>query len=171
MTIRRQLLILAVAANPLLGLDLAVCTVRPGTFDSMTDSAFRQEIGRIATRSGVETRFLPCSNQEPAVIRLHVSEAGTDDAPDALGAAVRRDGRIAPELRVFMGPIARLVGTRLPYLLGVAMARVAAHELGHYLRQDESHDHDGEIMSAGLTGPKLIAAHDFRIKVPPSRSE
>ena len=84
---------------------------------------------------------------------------------------MRRDGRIAPELRVFMGPIARLVGTRLPYLLGVAMARVAAHELGHYLRQDDSHDRDGGIMSAGLTGPKLIASYEFRISVQPSRSE
>jgi len=50
------------------------------------------------------------------------------------------------------------------YLLGVAMARVAAHELGHYLRQDDRHDpDDGGLMSASLTGPKLIAAHDFRI--------
>ena len=171
MSNRNHLLILMVAANPLLALDLAVCPGRSGSLDSMTDSAFRQEIGRIAARSGVETRFLACSNQVPSLIRLRVDEAGPDEAPDALGAAVRRDGRIAPELRVFVGPIARLVGTRLPYLLGLAMARVAAHELGHYLRQDDSHDHDGEIMSAVLTGPKLIAAHDFRIRLAPGRSD
>ena len=171
MCIRNHLLILMVTASPLLGLDLAVCPGRPGALDSMTDSAFRQEIGRVAARSGVEIRFLSCANQEPSLIRLRVDEAGPDEAPDALGAAVRRDGRITPELRVFVGPIARLVGTRLPYLLGLAMARVAAHELGHYLRQDDSHDHDGEIMSAVLTGPKLIAAHDFRIKLAPGRSE
>ena len=171
MSLRNQLLILMGTANSLLGLDLAVCPSRPGSIDSLTDSAFRQEIGRIAARSGIEARFLPCANQEPAVIRLTVYEAGPDDAPDALGAAARRGGRIAPELRVFVGPIARLVGTRLPYLLGVAMARVAAHELGHYLRQDAGHDGDGEIMSAGLTGPKLIAAHEFRLPRPSVRSQ
>ena len=94
MSLRNQLLILLATANSLLGLDLAVCPSRPGSLDTLTDSAFRQEIVRIATRSGIEARFLPCSNKEPAVIRLNVYEAGPDEAPDALGAASRRGGRI-----------------------------------------------------------------------------
>jgi hypothetical protein len=154
-----QLLMLMAALNPLLGLDLAICS----PVDPATQSEFRKELTRIATRSGIEARFRDCAAAS-GVVRLQFLEAGSGEEPTALGAAARRHGQIGPDLRVFVGPIVRLIGTRMLYLLGVAMARVAAHELGHYLRQDDRHDpDDGGLMSASLTGPKLIAAHDFRI--------
>jgi hypothetical protein len=152
-----QLLLLIVALNPLWGLDLAICS----PVDAATQSEFRKELTRIATRSGIETRFRECAAS--GVVRLQFVETGSADEPTALGAAARRHGQIAPDLQIFIGPTARLIGTRMPYLLGVAMARVAAHELGHYLRQDDTHDRDGGLMSAVLTGAKLIAAHNFRI--------
>jgi hypothetical protein len=159
---RLHLPLILAACNPLLGLDLAVCSDRPKPVDPMTQTEFQKELARIASRSGIEARFVPCSHAV-GTVRLRLMEAAPAEEPSALGAAVRDRKEIRPDLRIFVGPIARLVGTRLPYLLGMAMARVAAHELGHYLRQDDTHERDGGIMAAGLTGPKLIAAHDFRI--------
>lgn len=143
------------------GLDLAICMDRPGAVDEMTITEFRKELAAIAARSGVAANFRPCSTS--AVVRLHLSEDGLNEEPSALGAARRRHGQIAPDLRIFVGPISRVVGTRLPYLLGLAMGRVAAHELGHYLRQDVHHESERGIMAEGLTGAELIVRHDFRI--------
>ena len=153
--------LLAVAASPMMGMDLAVCSDRPAAVDSMTEMEVRKELTRIARRSGLEVRFGPCSRE--TAIRIHLLSGGSPDEPTALGAAPIRHGQIGPDLRIFTGPVAQLVGTRMPGLLGAALARVAAHELGHFLRQDSSHDRDGELMSEALTGPKLIAVHEFRI--------
>ena len=158
-----------VVAIQLMALDLSICKGRPGVIDPMTETEFQRELARIAVRSGIEATFRPCS--ERAVVKLHITESGSPEEPSALGSAVRKGGRIEPIITIFAGPIAQLVGTRLPYLHGVAMARIAAHELGHYLRQDSSHDRDGGIMSARLSGPKLIAPHDFRIALVPRPPE
>lgn len=150
--------LLAIAlANPLCGLDLAIC----GPIDPMTGQEFRKELTQIVARSEMSARFVPCGST--VAVRLHLLADAPVEEPTALGAAPRRYGQIGPDLRIFVGPIAQLVGTRLPYLLGVAMGRVAAHELGHYLRQDTHHEREPGIMTEGLTGYQLIAAHDFRI--------
>ncbi len=166
----RALVLFAItAATPLMALDLSICKGKPRAIDPVTETEFQRELTRIASRSGIEATFRPCS--ERSAVRLHITENGSAEEPSALGAAVRKGGRIEPDITIFAGPIAHLVGTRLPYLHGVAMARIAAHELGHYLRQDSSHDRDGGIMSERLSGPKLIASHNFRIALGPRRQE
>jgi hypothetical protein len=129
----------------------------------MTKAELRRELGKIAARSGIEARFRACDGT--AAVRIHLLDEPPAEEATALGAAPRRHGQIGPDLRVFVAPIAQLVGTRLPYLLGLAMARVAAHELGHFLRQDEHHAHEPGLMTERLSGYQLIAAHDFRIPV------
>ena len=77
--------LLAVAASPMMGMDLAVCSDRPAAVDSMTEMEVRKELTRIARRSGLEVRFGPCSRE--TAIRIHLLSGGSPDEPTALGAA------------------------------------------------------------------------------------
>jgi hypothetical protein len=48
--------------------------------------------------------------------------------------------------------------------MGRAMARVAAHELGHYLLQNRSHS-DG-VMTEVFTGARLMTADKQSFRIP-----
>ena len=104
--------------------------------------------------------------QDGAVaIALHGNSAG--HPPDALGAmAVFADGAIHPPVLVFVDAVARHSAANSEEALGLALARVAGHELLHFLRQSREHSDSGllqERLSAGdLTGkpgPTAWVAH------------
>src|SRR5690606_6133484 len=82
------------------------------------------------------------------------SRAGIPD--DALGLAHRADGAILPRLEVFVDPVLRLTQTRDGATLGRALARVASHELLHYLRQTSEHQAHG-LLRERLTPTDLVS--------------
>lgn len=166
------------AALPAAALELSLCVDPRSGFDRMTADVFEQELTRIVAESGKTLRTLPCRQAgapaPPAAgaaailpLRLKVEDRPHAAHPgDALGSARRNGaGEILPEFAVYVAPVARLVGTRLPGVLGRSLARVAAHELGHYLGQRERHDREG-LMSEFFTGPQLLAAKPahFRLR-------
>jgi hypothetical protein len=73
---------------------------------------------------------------------------------------------VLPELRIFTHPVLRLLGERASAAqIGRALARVAAHELAHYSRQQLDHDHEG-LMKAAFEAGQLgsESARAFQIK-------
>lgn len=66
--------------------------------------------------------------------------------PDALGATRVRDGRVVGDLEVFLEPVLQMVSSirsLSPALEGWALARVAAHELFHFLQSEIGHKPGG----------------------------
>ncbi|MEZ5351567.1 MAG: hypothetical protein R2762_02950 [Bryobacteraceae bacterium] len=129
--------------------------------DPWTMQAMKEELRTILSESGLGVRYSSCGEG----IRLTLQTAPPNGSDGALGAARRAGKAILPEMTVYAAPVRRLIGTGLPVYLGKAMARVAVHEIGHYLRQ--SGDHSGEgPMTEYFAGPKLLAARsrDFQIR-------
>ena len=83
----------------------------------------------------------PCKGP---VVSLVISTHPPARYARALGLAHRTGDRIFPQLEIYTQPILKMLGERTSAAqLGRALARVAAHELGHYLRQQVHHDDKG----------------------------
>jgi hypothetical protein len=84
----------------------------------------------------------------------------------ALGLAHRSGARVFPELRIYTQAVRSIIGERASAAqFGRALARVAAHELGHYFHQRIGHDESG-LMRASFK-PAQLTSHDpapFRAK-------
>ncbi len=141
--------------------ELPVCVDNQAGVDPWTVRVMKEELAAILSHSGFDPRFVPC----PEGIRLALSQSPPPGSEGALGAARRDGSAILPQMAVYAQPVARLIGTTLPAFLGKAMARVATHEIGHYLRQSADHSAEGP-MTEYFAGPKLIAARsrDFQIR-------
>ena len=61
--------------------------------------------------------------------------------PDALGATRTAGGKILPDIRIFTQSVSRMLPSSGPECRARALAKVAFHELSHYLRQDGGHGH------------------------------
>ena len=74
---------------------------------------------------------------------------------DVLGLAERHGEGVAPRMEIFLAPMVDTIGPRGWESLGRALARVAGHELVHYLLQRQDHDHEG-LFSPHLTHDYLL---------------
>jgi hypothetical protein len=75
----------------------------------------------------------------------------------ALGLARRHGARVFPELHVYQEPVRRIIGQQASAVqFGRALARVAAHELGHYLLQETPHEETG-LMRASFQTAQLAS--------------
>jgi hypothetical protein len=92
--------------------------------------------------------------EERDAIRIALTKSAADHPPDALGAIQVSQGRVAPPALVFVDAVARYSRATGERALGRALARVAAHELLHFLRQSEEHAHDG-LLQEKLTAQDL----------------
>jgi hypothetical protein len=160
-------LLASLAGNLLQANLLHVCFLNTANLDPETVRQFEKELSDIASSSGVSLSIRQCMPGPAADVRITIqSQSGVE--PSALGAAKVLGGRVLPELEVYTAPIGALLAARLPVLMGRAMARVAAHELGHFLTQSSEHS-DG-VMSEFYSGPRLMAAdkRSFRIPLNPA---
>jgi hypothetical protein len=114
--------------------------------------AFEAEIQKLAPELALASGT--CAG--PA-ISLVISAHAPARYANALGLA-RRDGRrIFPELHIYQEAVRRLIGHRASVAqLGRALARVAAHELGHYLLQEAHHEEKG-LMRASFEAAQLFS--------------
>lgn len=94
-----------------------------------------------------------CAEDEDAV-QIALTQAAAEHPADALGAMKVRQGRIAPPALVFVDQVAHHSRASGERALGRALARVAGHELLHFLRQTQQHEDQG-LMRDKLT------AHDL----------
>ena len=152
------------AANPLTGRALGLCLENAARVDNDTLKVFRAELGRVFSESNRQADFEDCG---PDAIRIDFQIESPADEPSALGGIRQRDGVLFPEIALFVSPTAEIIGSRLPALLGRALARVATHELGHWLSQSSAHASRG-VMMERLSAAHLLAVDSSGIfRVPP----
>jgi hypothetical protein len=141
---------------------VTLCIENSAKLDGMTLKAAQNELQGILVESRLSVTMAGCDG---AKIRVQLVSLPLEPDSSALGASRIELGRITPDLAVFVNPIRRLIGTSLPHPLGKALARVAAHEVGHYLKQTSHHAEAG-AMTEYFSGPRLLAGTrtDFRIR-------
>ena len=138
--------------------ELAVCVGNSHVVDKVLAKEWEGELRRILETDGLTLRLAGCN--EEGAIQIHFLRAHPSE-PNALGAARTRRERVLPRLEVYSDPVAALIGTRLPGLLGKALARVTAHELIHYVRQETAHAHSGAFSGHYTPGLLLAARPEF----------
>lgn len=142
--------------------EVVVCIGNPLAADRWLVREWRNELERILVSSGRDLRVANCD--EPGAMpvyfmRIHPFESS------ALGAARTRGRVVLPLVEVYTEPLAAMLGTRLPGVLGRAMARVTAHELTHVLRQETEHAAEGAFAAQYTAGllraarPAYFAVH------------
>lgn len=147
---------------PLHAQELSVCVDAYTRLDGDTVRVFEEELQGIARKSGLSLRFLQNQSHCPE-IRIRIQAQGQKEV-SALGATRVLNGRIQPELEIYVTPVATLIRSSLPVLLGRAMARVAAHEIGHYLLQES--DHSDGLMSESFTAAHLLVKDHRSFRIP-----
>ncbi len=142
---------------------LPLCLKNAAQLDGDTVQAFQTELSRILTSSGWSGVWSPCSS---GVLAITLRRDPPESEPSALGGIRTSDGRLLPEIELFVSPTAQIVGTRLPAVLGRALARVATHELGHWLNQGPAHTSRGYMMER-LSAAHLMAPDHGFFRLPP----
>jgi hypothetical protein len=139
-----------VAGTPLFSRNLTVCVEVYTALPVGAITVFEEELKSIASISGLSLQILH-QPEECGDVRLQVKSMPPTES-SALGAARVRDGRVLPTIEIYATSISALMRSTLPALVGRGMARVAAHEIGHYVLQSTSH-------SKGLMTEYYTAAH------------
>jgi hypothetical protein len=151
------------AGNSLIAGGLELCIENPARLDEFTVQAFRGEIQRIAQLSNRPIAFAGCRSGH---VRIVLRNEPPDEETSALGAIRQQDGRLLPEIELFVSSTSRLINTRLSGILGRALARVATHELGHLLTRRATHRDNG-VMMERLSAAHLMASDRNFFSLPP----
>ena len=117
--------------------------------------AFDHELAALTASMVRVERGTHCSGSErvKVSVRMHAPER----YGRALGLAYTRQGRVLPVVELYAANLTKtLNGQASASLFGRALARVAYHELQHYLRQEAHHDTDG-LFVPSLSASDLIA--------------
>jgi hypothetical protein len=78
--------------------------------------------------------------KQPGAVEITFRALPPISAPaNALGAALVREGRVQPQIEIFRQAVRHYFPAADPLAEGRALAAIAAHELGHYLKQRTSH--------------------------------
>jgi hypothetical protein len=119
-------------------------------------NAFAAEATRLLRGEGITIHFRECAGPS---VSLVIAAHPPHRYPRALGLANRSGDRVVPELRVYTEPILKILGRQASAAqVGRAIARVAAHELGHYRWQQIHHDDHG-LMGATFE-PRDLGSED-----------
>ena len=101
--------------------------------------------------------ILGCPAQ--GAIRLKITNSPPEHLGHALGIAWKTADRILPYLEVYVLPVMRRLGhLRASGVVGRTLARVAAHEVVHYLGQRHDHDDAGILQTSFTIGE--LAGYD-----------
>ena len=135
--------------------DLRVCFHNPAGLRPPTLASMNLELSGLLHGKRVSLMGAPCLAESNGAALVVVRKGGLPDEPDVLGRAVQTKGRIMPILEVYLEPIVSLIGNgRSSKTVGRALARVAAHELNHFVDQTEAHSDRG-LMQTGFFGWQL----------------
>ena len=157
-----RMLLLAVlmglaTSSPSSAQELHVCVRDLAQLKKPAQQALLAELRLLFPRVDLTTDLNPCESPAGAeVVQLLLFPRRPDVPPDVLGLTMLSRGRILPRLEVFTEPVARFTGAADLQALGRALGRVAAHELGHYVRQTSEHEDRGP-MRADLGSAELLA--------------
>jgi hypothetical protein len=123
--------------------------------------SFYREFQTLVGPRGVELAESGC---EPDAIRLSLYSKAQGHGADVLGAARLEQSKIAPRLEIYLDRVvAMMPETRCWNVVGRALARVAAHEVAHFVGQDPRHAEAG-LLRAQFSGSQLASedSHPFR---------
>jgi hypothetical protein len=151
------------AANQSMASGLDLCLENRARLDDDTVRAFRTELERIVAASDRPAAFVPCGS---GTITITFRNDPPGEEPTALGSIRQVDGRLIQQIELYVQPTAAVIGTRLPAVLGRALARVGTHELGHWLSQASGHAQSG-IMMESLSAAHLMVPDRGRFRLPP----
>lgn len=149
--------------NPFVVSGLEICVENPARLDPPTVQAFRTELSAILAASGRDAAVIPC---RPGIMTITLRPEPPREESSALGGIRYRSGRLEPEIELFVSPTAQIVRSRLPGVLGRALARVATHEFGHWLNQSPAHAAHG-VMMERLSAAHLTASNRAFFRLPP----
>ena len=123
-------------------------------------AAFLREFPAVIGGRGARLEFRSCPADSPR-LQLSISREPPDPLPGILGLARRRSDRIEPSLRVFYSPLVRYLGApNNASAIGRAVARVAAHEVAHFLDQQLHHCAKG-LLRARFPAYELEASNPW----------
>jgi hypothetical protein len=135
-----------------------VCLEDHAALNTPTLGSFYQEFRALVGARGIELSDSGC---QPDAIRLSLYQRAEGRAADVLGAA-RVDGqRVSPQLEVYLDPVvAMMPETHCWNVVGRALARVAAHEVAHFIDQDQQHSKIG-LLRARFPGAQLASDDSY----------
>ena len=152
----RKVALLLLLCGSAVAAERSVCLEDRVGLSQFSRRAFESEF---RTLVDVDLRTSRCSF--PAV-SLVVSAHPPARYASALGLAHTAGGRVLPELRIYTGSVLRILGQNASAAqIGRALARIAAHELGHYFRQQLHHEEKG-LMAEAFNPSNLTAVDHAR---------
>ena len=145
-----RFLILALAATPFCS-GVEICVEDRAKLSLPAFAALRTELSLTVPDARIARTSRRCS------FRLEIRPESMPGRPDVLGRTPLAGGRILPRAEVFVPSIVNLLGGGLHSheMLGRAIARVAAHEIGHYLSRSGNHQESG-LMQPQFTASQLV---------------
>ncbi len=145
-----------------------VCLEDRAGLNAPAEGAFYREFQSLAGPRGVQLVDGACGADS---IRLTVYREAAVHASDALGGARVEESVVTPRLEVYLDRVvAVLPETQCWTVIGRALARVAAHEVAHYLDQRVEHEERG-LLRARFSGTDLAGedSYPFRWTSRPSQ--
>lgn len=120
-------------------------------------AAMWKEFRAVLGTEGVRLTFGVCA-AGPRQILLRIRNEPPAELTGVLGLARRRSSEVQPSLEVFYGAMVHYLGDPISArAIGRALARVAAHEAGHFLEQQVRHCSQG-LMRPMFPAHELLAA-------------
>lgn len=120
-------------------------------------AAMGKEFRRVLGTEGARLTFGVCADG-PRQILLRIRDEPPEELTGVLGRARRRSSEIQPDLEVFYGAMVHYLGEPISArAIGRALARVSAHEAGHFLEQQVHHCSHG-LMRPMFPAHELLAA-------------
>ena len=152
------ILIALLIASPAFGNSWTVCVTDPAAvLTPPVRGAVTREFHSLMGGHGPGLAFNKCSKGGPR-IHLLIKGEPPNGLEGILGLARRKRDRIEPQLQVFYGSLVRYLGEpNAAEAIGRAVARVAAHEVTHFIEQQPHHCQQG-LLQAMLSAYELLAA-------------
>jgi hypothetical protein len=117
--------------------------------------AFNQELSDLLAGSTIRLASTACVE---SAIRISIRSHAPAKYQKALGLAFISGDRVLPVLELYTTNILRTLDKQAsPERFGRALARVAWHEIRHYVNQQQDHERQG-LFTASLNGAQLISA-------------
>jgi hypothetical protein len=130
--------------------------------------SFYQEFQQLAGAHGVKIEGGAC---EPGKIRILLTKGESNHPSDVLGAAPVVTARVEPRFEIYVDRVVALLPeTQCWNAVGRALARVAAHEVAHFIDQDLTHSRSG-LLQAHFSGAQLAGEDSYPFRWISSRQK
>jgi hypothetical protein len=157
------ILLVAAVLSSLVG-SLAQAETRQVCFDDRVGlnapavGSFYREFQVLAGPRGLHITDSGC---KPGSIQLSLYRRSEGHTPDVLGAAYQQGSKVAPRLEIYLDPVLDLMpDSRCWNVAGRALARVAAHEVAHFIEQEQRHTEVG-LLQARFSGAELASDDSY----------